>query len=503
MKRIFTFILLLSVCIVSNAQLRVALIGGPQSTSITEENSIPNWSTEVSPYYTNRTGANAGFLGEVPLGRSSRWFLHPGLLYQTKGRKFFKRNDTAVANLTDTLSVSKSFFNSYIEIPLNLAYKLPLGKKSSFFISAGPYISFFYNGKESVQARLYSDNTFKKEDDDLEVGTAPNKIKTIDFGVNGRAGFDLGSILITGFYSQGLNNFYTASYDGSFKHKVIGASVGFWLNKVKVEEKKPKDTDKDGTPDKTDPCPKIPGPEATLGCPDKDGDGTPDGEDKCPEVAGVLKYQGCPIPDTDKDGVNDEEDKCVETPGTVKYNGCPVPDTDGDKISDDADMCPDKAGPVEFNGCPIPDSDGDGLNDKEDKCPQETGTAENNGCPEIRKEIIEKVTYAARNIFFETKSDKLSPQSFGALDDVVTILKNNPSLDLQIEGHTDNVGNPAYNLTLSGRRAKAVKKYLEEHGIEGARLKATGFGQQRPIAENDTPAGKAKNRRVELKPAQE
>ena len=95
----------------------------------------------------------------------------------------------------------------------------------------------------------------KKKTTTLKSETAPNKVKTIDFGVNGRAGFDLGTIIITGFYSQGLSNFYTASYDGTFKHNVIGASVGFWLNKVKVEEKKPKDMDKDGTPDNQDICP--------------------------------------------------------------------------------------------------------------------------------------------------------------------------------------------------------------------------------------------------------
>ena len=402
------FIILFTISFSSYSQLRVALVGGPQSTSITEENKLSGWATDVSPYYSNRLGGNIGLIGEVPLGSSRRWFIHPGLFYQTKGRKYFKRYDTATASITDTVSISRSFFNTYIEFPLNLAYKIPLGKKAGFFISAGPYISFFYNGKESVQARLYSDNSFKKEDDDLEVGNAVNKVKTIDYGINGRAGFDLGRILITGFYSQGLNNFYTASYEGTFEHKVIGASFGFWLNKVKLEERKPKDSDKDGTPDKQDACPTVAGPELTWGCPDKDGDAIADIEDKCPEIPGIIKYNGCPIPDTDNDSINDETDKCPTVPGTSKYNGCPVPDTDGDQINDEADMCPDKAGPVEFNGCPIPDSDGDGLNDKEDKCPQEKGLPENNGCPEIKQEIIEKVSYAAKNIFFETKSEKLN-----------------------------------------------------------------------------------------------
>ena len=112
------------------------------------------------------------------------------------------------------------------------------------------------------------------------------------------------------------------------------------------------------------------------------------------------------------------------------------------------------------------------------------------------------MTYAAKNIFFETKSDKLSPQSFGALKDVVTVMKNNPGLNLQIEGHTDNVGLAAFNLALSERRALAVKKFLMHQGISEQRLKATGYVSEQPIADNKTPEGKSKNRRVELKPVQ-
>ena len=88
MKKLFTFFLFLFIASVSFSQLRVALIGGPQSTNIIEKNSIPGWNKDISPYYTNRLGGNIGLLGELPLGSSTRLFLHPGLLYQTKGRKF-------------------------------------------------------------------------------------------------------------------------------------------------------------------------------------------------------------------------------------------------------------------------------------------------------------------------------------------------------------------------------------------------------------------------------
>lgn len=489
------FALLVSLSLIG--QMRVALVGGVHTASVTETNSLPTWSTEKKPFYTNRTGVNLGFLAEVPLSASGNWYFQPGMLYMAKGRKFSRNFDEATAQVTDTLLSKNSFFTNYVDLPLNLAYKIPLGKKTKFLLSAGPYIGFLFNGKNIDETRFYSTNKFEKNETTLEVGNAVNKVNTFDFGLNARAGFDFGSASLTGFYSQGFSDFYTASYDGSFKHKVMGVSLGIWLNRAVAP--KPRDKDKDGVPDDQDACPSVPGTVATQGCPDKDGDGIADATDKCPDQPGLAKYQGCPIPDTDKDGIDDEKDQCPTVPGLAKYNGCPIPDTDKDGINDEMDACPDKAGVAEYKGCPIPDSDGDGLNDKEDQCPNEPGTKENNGCPVIRKEVIEKVNFAAKNIFFDQNSDKILPQSFASLNDVVKILQENPTLHMHISGHTDNVGKPAYNLTLSQKRADAVMKYFTKKGIAPARLLAKGYGQEQPIGDNSTVEGKAQNRRVELK----
>jgi len=231
---------------------------------------------------------------------------------------------------------------------------------------------------------------------------------------------------------------------------------------------------------------------------DTDGDGVPDDQDKCPDVAGLAKYNGCPIPDSDNDGVNDEEDKCPTIPGVVKYHGCPVPDSDGDGINDEQDQCPTIPGVAKYYGCPIPDSDNDGVNDEEDKCPTIAGTKENHGCPEIKKETVAKVQKAANSIFFQTGKAVILAKSNTQLNEVVKVLKADPTLNVDIKGHTDNVGKPETNQRLSQQRADAVKAYLVKKGVDESRLTSTGYGDAQPIAPNTTAAGRQKNRRVEM-----
>lgn len=229
---------------------------------------------------------------------------------------------------------------------------------------------------------------------------------------------------------------------------------------------------------------------------DRDGDGVPDLDDRCPDVFGLAARRGCP--DRDGDSLADIDDKCPDVFGYARYEGCPVPDKDKDGINDELDKCPDIAGLARYQGCPIPDTDGDGVNDEEDKCITEKGPASNFGCPLIPMEIVRRVRIAAENIFFETGKAKLLPRSFPKLNDVVIILKENPSFKVQVDGHTDFVGTEENNQTLSEQRAESVKAYLESQGIPGDRLTAAGYGEIRPIADNNTTAGKAKNRRVEM-----
>jgi OOP family OmpA-OmpF porin len=245
--------------------------------------------------------------------------------------------------------------------------------------------------------------------------------------------------------------------------------------------------------------PKIIPPPPPPAPADTDGDGITDDKDKCPNEKGLAKYEGCPIPDTDKDGINDEEDKCVDVPGLAKYQGCPVPDTDKDGINDEEDKCPSVAGVARYQGCPVPDADKDGVNDEEDKCPNLAGPAENQGCPVINEEMKKRVDFAANNILFVTGSAKLQSKSFKGLNDVIKILQENPDMKLSIDGHTDNVGSDDRNQLLSDQRSASVKAYFTSKGIDESRITAAGHGETQPIADNNTAAGRQKNRRVELK----
>ncbi|MGL5888891.1 MAG: OmpA family protein, partial [Bacteroidia bacterium] len=248
-----------------------------------------------------------------------------------------------------------------------------------------------------------------------------------------------------------------------------------------------------GIMDADDSCPEVAGVASAKGCPDADGDGIKDSDDTCPNEAGDVKNGGCP--DKDGDGVIDKNDRCPDVAGMDKFAGCP--DTDGDGVPDIDDKCPNERGRANLAGCP--DSDGDGIPNAQDKCPNQAGLPSNNGCPEVKEETKKVLAQALAGVQFETGKDVIKKTSYAILDNVVKVMMDNPEYKLSIEGHTDNQGDDAKNLDLSQRRANAVMKYLTDKGVQANRLRATGFGEAKPVETNDTPAGRAKNRRVEFK----
>lgn len=194
----------------------------------------------------------------------------------------------------------------------------------------------------------------------------------------------------------------------------------------------------------------------------------PVGEQQCPSYQGdvpagvATDAEGCPL-DSDGDGVPDFRDQCPGTPAGVE---------------------------VDANGCPL-DSDGDGVPDFRDQCPDTPAGTEVNalGCPE---------SLVLRDVNFEFDSAQLTPQAQQVLDGVAERLVSNPNVRVSIDGHTDSVGSAEYNQQLSQRRAESVVEYLASQGVEQQRMRAQGFGEEQPVASNETDEGRAENRRVEL-----
>ncbi len=252
------------------------------------------------------------------------------------------------------------------------------------------------------------------------------------------------------------------------------------------------DTDGDGIVDKLDGCPNTIGSTELGGCPDTDGDGVADKDDTCPDVKGIASLGGCP--DSDGDGIADKDDACPNVAGVAEFNGCV--DTDKDGIADNEDSCPNKDGSKEMKGCP--DTDNDGIADNIDKCPTVAGISANKGCPEIKKEDAKVMEMAMKGLFFESGSAKIKASSLKVLDNIANVMNTNKTYNLMIEGHTDASGDEAKNLALSKARAKAAKEYLVSKGIDASRLTSDGYGITKPVADNTTAAGRAKNRRVEF-----
>ena len=113
-------------------------------------------------------------------------------------------------------------------------------------------------------------------------------------------------------------------------------------------------------------------------------------------------------------------------------------------------------------------------------------------------EDIAKQGYVALNVNFDTNKSIINDKDKPTLNEVVTLLKNDPTLKLSVDGYTDNVGNAAANKTLSQQRSESIVKYLTSNGVAANRLVAKGFGSESPVADNRSEEGKAKNRRVEL-----
>jgi len=215
---------------------------------------------------------------------------------------------------------------------------------------------------------------------------------------------------------------------------------------------------------------------------DTDGDGLKDGDE-------VMKYHTDPLnKDTDGDGLNDGDE-------VLKYTTDPLKtDTDGDGLTDGDEVLKYKTDPLKK------DTDGGSVNDGDEIKNGTNPLDPSDDVPKKKEEIKSEVGKAVilEGILFQTGSADISPESQDILNKVFNTLSQNPDIDVEIHGYTDNVGRRASNMTLSERRANAVKAELVKKGINESRIKTRGFGPDKPVAPNTTPEGRQKNRRIEF-----
>ncbi len=232
---------------------------------------------------------------------------------------------------------------------------------------------------------------------------------------------------------------------------------------------------------------------------DSDGDGLSDGDE-------IMKYGSDPLKaDTDGDGLSDGEEVLTYHTNPLKV------DTDGDGLTDYEEVNKYRTDPTKM------DTDGDGLTDYDELMKYHTNPLfadTDEGGMEDGKEIelglnpldprddIPTISFDKAIVFprvqFITASASLTNDAKKTLDKVVATLLLNPNIQVAIYGHADRRGTATYNLKLSKARAESVKNYLAQKGVKANRITTKGFGYTRPIADNATPEGMARNRRIEF-----
>jgi outer membrane protein OmpA-like peptidoglycan-associated protein len=337
--------------------------------------------------------------------------------------------------------------------------------------------------------------------------------------------------------------------DSSFTNVGVSLGLSYMLGSKRIP-----DSDGDGILENKDRCPDTPAGAQVdgTGCPsDSDADGVPDGVDRCANTApgAEVDSTGC-TQDSDSDNIPDGLDRCPDTESGVLVdpNGCPR-DSDGDAIPDGLDRCSatPKGATVDALGCPG-DEDGDGVLDGLDRCPRTpTGTSINaTGCPSTQGAAPQpaprraapppapsnapapppgaaaagaaagaaappgarpggaaakgRITAGAiPGVAFATGSARLLPQSYVPLDSIAEILKADTTVKIEVGAHTDKSGTASEDEHLTNLQAEAVRTYLVTRGVNFQQVQARGYGSAFPLTTDNTPRGRAANRRVEIK----
>jgi len=271
-----------------------------------------------------------------------------------------------------------------------------------------------------------------------------------------------------------------------------GLNDGEEVNKYATSPKNP-DSDNDGLKDGEE----VNKYSTSPGKADTDGDELSDGDE-------VNKYKTDPLKvDTDADGLSDGDE-------VTKYKTDPLKaDTDGDGLSDGDEVAKYKTDPLKA------DTDGDGLSDGDEVTKYKTdplnmdtdgGTVSDytevmrgTNPLDVEDDIVKiNVPMVLEGVTFASGKYDITPESAAILEKSYNTLKTYEDIIVEIRGYTDNVGRKSSNIKLSQNRADAVRNWLVSKGIDGSRIRAVGYGPDNPIAPNDTPENKRKNRRIEF-----
>jgi outer membrane protein OmpA-like peptidoglycan-associated protein len=410
-------------------------------------------------------------------------------------------------------------------IAVSVLYNIPIGQKAWAHLRLGG---------GSTDYGDYPTNRIIKNKSDVLMGGAGLRIGITPV------------LLARGDLTLGRNSDTSGT---SFTNVGVSLGLSYMLGSKPIP-----DSDGDGVLENRDRCPDTPtGAQVDeSGCPsDSDADGVPDGVDRCANTAlgADVDSTGC-TQDSDGDNIADGIDRCPDTESGVLVdpNGCPR-DSDGDTIPDGLDRCSEtpKGATVDALGCPG-DEDGDGVLDGLDRCPRTpTGTSINaEGCPTTQGAAPQPAPRRAAppspsnapapqpgaaaagaaaagaaappgarpsaaaakgrltpgvisGVAFASGSARLLPQSYEPLDSIAAILKADTTLKIEIGAHTDNSGTASENEHLTNLQAEAVRTYLVTKGVSFQQVQARGYGGAFPLTTDNTPRGRAANRRVELK----
>jgi len=347
----------------------------------------------------------------------------------------------------------------------------------------------------------------------------PVSLHSSGYGYTALAGFRIGMGNYLAFRAEGVLDYLTHPVNAttgvkrnSNRSVQAGLSIPLWARRpaprdderttgLRADERAPAPAAVPATPAPayaaTDAPREKPEAKADASLPDADRDGVPDARDACSSTAAgsTVDAAGCAVyRDSDNDGVIDARDACPGTPGTetVDGRGCITGrDNDDDGVPDSRDRCQGTpAGmPVNSIGCP------------EAKAPAAAPVAAPAPVAAAPVAMFKGParTVTLRGVNFAPWKDELTPGSLAVLDDVARQLIESPTVKVEIAGHTDSRGAYTRNLRLSLERAQAVRAYLVMRGVDENRLVARGYGMTKPLTENTTAAGRAMNRRVELR----